>query len=59
MHAVNNIFAFLSLGFGLQGSVSEANVPILLVNIVSMVIPVVILIVLDKKYDWGLKTDVN
>lgn len=59
MHAVNNIFAFLSLGFGLQESAAGDGIADLLVNIVLMVIPIVILIVMDKKYDWGLKTDVN
>lgn len=59
MHAVNNILAFLSLGFGLQESVAGDSVIDLFVNIALMVIPIVILLLLDKKYDWGLKTDVN
>ena len=59
MHAVNNILAFLTLGFGLQESVAGDSVVGLFINIASMVIPIAILLLLDKKYDWGLKTDVN
>lgn len=60
MHAANNIFAFLTVGFGLQESISGDSSAIgLLINLVLMITPVVILIILDKKYDWGLKTDVN
>lgn len=59
MHAVNNMFVSIALGLGLQGSAAGDSISELLVNIVLMVIPIVILIVLDKKYDWGLKTDVN
>ena len=59
MHAANNIFAFLTLGFGLQESIAGSGITELLINIVTMVIPIVIIIALDKKYGWGLKTDVN
>ena len=59
MHAVNNILAFLTLGFGLQENVAGDSVVGLFINIASMVIPIAILLLLDKKYDWGLKTDVN
>lgn len=59
MHAINNIFAFFSIGFGLQDSVAGTSIFELFLNIAMMVIPIVILILLDKKYGWGLKTDVN
>ena len=55
MHAVNNIFAFLSIGFGLQESVAGDSVFELFESIALIVIPIVILILLDKKYDWGLR----
>ena len=58
MHASNNIFVALALGLGLQGSAGGNGISEL-VTIVLTVIPIVILIALDKKYDWGLKADVD
>ena len=50
MHAVNNIASFLAIGFGLQqGAGGNSSDPIaLLVNVAIVVIPVIIIIVLDK-----------
>ena len=50
MHAVNNIASFLAIGFGLQqGAGRNSSDPIaLLVNVAIVVIPVIIIIVLDK-----------
>ena len=58
LHASNNIFVALALGLGLQGSAGGDGISDLL-TIVLTVIPIVILIALDKKYDWGLKADVD
>lgn len=50
MHAVNNIASFLAIGFGLQqGAGGNASNPIaFLINVAIVVIPVVIVLVLDK-----------
>ena len=50
MHAVNNIASFLAIGFGLQqGAGGNGSDPIaLLINVVIVVIPVIIVLVLDK-----------
>ncbi len=59
MHATNNMFVSIALGLGLQGSAAGDGISELILNIVLMVIPIVILLALDKKYDWGLKADVD
>ena len=50
MHAVNNIASFLAIGFGLQqGAGSNASNPIaFLMNVAIVVIPVVVVLLLDK-----------
>ena len=50
MHAVNNIASFLAIGFGLQqGAGGNSSDPIaFLINVAIVVIPVVIVLVLDK-----------
>ncbi|WP_405290355.1 CPBP family intramembrane glutamic endopeptidase [Methanobrevibacter sp.] len=59
MHALNNIYAFLLMGFGLQNGASDAGALGLFGEIAMVIIPVVIIIILDKKFNWGLETDVN
>ncbi len=59
MHAVNNILAFLSIGLGLQESVAGDGVVELIANIILLVIPIGIVILLDKKYNWFDSKDVN
>jgi membrane protease YdiL (CAAX protease family) len=50
MHSVNNIAAFIAIGFGLQqGAGGNASDPIaLLINVAVVVIPAIIVIILDK-----------
>ena len=50
MHSVNNIAAFIAIGFGLQqGAGGNASDPIaLLINVAVVVIPAIIIIILDK-----------
>ncbi len=60
MHAMNNIVVFLLMGFGIQSGLDDGGGVLgLLGNIAMILIPIAILIILDKKYDWGLKGDVN
>ena len=51
MHAVNNIFSFLAIGLGLQQGAAGSTPQAFLVNFVLLVIPIIILIVLDKKFN--------
>ncbi len=50
MHAVNNIFSFLAIGLGIQQGVGGAGLdPIaFIMNLVIMLIPIIIVLVLDK-----------
>ena len=51
MHAVNNIFSFLAIGLGLQQGAAESTPQAFLVNFVLLVIPIIILLILDKKFN--------
>ena len=51
MHAVNNMFAFLAIGTGLQQSTSPNSVNSFVMNLVLLVIPIIIIIALDKKFN--------
>ena len=59
MHAAHNIVVFLSMGLGIQNGLTDNGSFGFLGNIAMIVIPMVILLILDKKYDWGLEGDVN
>lgn len=59
MHALHNIIVFLSIGLGFQNSLSDISAFGVIGNIAMMLIPIVILIILDKKFNWGLQGDVN
>lgn len=50
MHAVNNIFSFLAIGLGLQQGVgaNTSDATTFLMNLAMVVIPVIIILVLDK-----------
>ena len=52
MHAVNNMFAFLALGLGLQQTESPNEVFSFVMNLVLLVIPIIIIFVLDKKFNF-------
>lgn len=52
MHAVNNMFAFLSMGLGLQQAVAPSDASAVLINLVLLVIPIIIVLALDKKFNW-------
>ena len=53
MHAVNNIFAFLAIGLGIQQSAAGGSSIISFVmNLVLLLVPILIIIVLDKKFNW-------
>lgn len=56
MHAVNNIFAFLAIGLGFQQQAGESSPFSFVMNLVLLVIPIIIIILLDKKFNlFGLK----
>lgn len=50
MHAVNNIFSFLAIGLGIQQGVAGAgiNATSFIMNLVILLIPIIIILVLDK-----------
>ena len=50
MHAVNNIFSFLAIGFGIQQGAAGSGIDpsAFIMNFVIMIIPVIIILVLDK-----------
>ena len=52
MHAVNNTFSFLALGIGLQQTVSPNSAIDFVMNLVFLVIPIIIVFALDKKFNW-------
>ena len=52
MHAVNNIFSFLAIGFGLQQGTSGNSPDVLFTNLVLLAIPIIIVLVLDKKFGF-------
>ena len=52
MHAVNNTFSFLALGLGLQQTVSSNSAFDFVMNLVFLVIPIIIVFALDKKFNW-------
>ena len=51
MHAVNNTFSFLALGLGLQQTVSSNSAFDFVMNLVFLVIPIIIVFALDKKFN--------
>ena len=51
MHAVNNTFSFLALGVGLQQTVSSNSAVDFLMNLVFLIIPIIIVFALDKKFN--------
>ncbi|MBQ1781384.1 MAG: CPBP family intramembrane metalloprotease [Methanobrevibacter sp.] len=56
MHAVNNIFAFLAMAVGLQQGAAESSLFAFVMNLVVLIIPIIIVIALDKKFNlFGLK----
>lgn len=56
MHAVNNIFAFLAIGLGIQQQAAPSSEFSFLINFVLTTIPIIIIIALDKKFNlFGLK----
>ena len=52
MHAVNNTFSFLALGIGLQQTVSSNSAFDFVMNLVFLIIPIIIIFALDKKFNW-------
>lgn len=52
MHAVNNTFSFLALGLGLQQTVSSNSAFDFVMNLVFLIIPIIIIFALDKKFNW-------
>ena len=52
MHAVNNTFSFLALGMGLQQTASPNSAIDFVMNLVFLVIPIIIVFALDKKFNW-------
>ena len=52
MHAANNTFSFLALGAGLQQTVSPNSAIDFVMNLVFLVIPIIIVFALDKKFNW-------
>ena len=56
MHAVNNIFAFLAMAVGLQQGAAESSLFAFVMNLVVLIIPIIIVIAVDKKFNlFGLK----
>ena len=51
MHAVNNTFSFLALGLGLQQTVSSNSAFDFVMNLVFLIIPIIIIFALDKKFN--------
>ena len=51
MHAVNNTFSFLALGLGLQQTVSSNSTFDFVMNLVFLIIPIIIIFALDKKFN--------
>ena len=51
MHAVNNTFSFLALGIGLQQTVSPNSAIDFVMNLVFLIIPIIIIFALDKKFN--------
>lgn len=52
MHALNNISAFLAIGLGLQQGAAKSSVTTLIANLALILIPIIIILVLDKKFNW-------
>ena len=51
MHAVNNIFSFLAIALGLQARVTGISEISLLGNLLLLIVPIVIVLLLDKKFN--------
>ena len=51
MHAVNNIFSFLAIAMGLQARVTGISEISLLGNLLLLIVPIVIVLLLDKKFN--------
>lgn len=52
MHAVNNMFAFLSIGLGLQQAAAPSGAFAVVMNLVLLIVPIIIVLMLDKKFTW-------
>ena len=52
MHAVNNMFAFLAMGLGLQKAAVPGDASAVVINLVLLIIPIIIVLALDKKFNW-------
>ena len=60
MHAVNNIFSFLAIAMGIQGSAAGIDVISLLANLLLLAVPMIIVLLLDKKFNlFGLESTGN
>ena len=51
MHAVNNMFAFLAMGVGLQQAEAPNSAFTFLINLAFVIIPILIVFALDKKFN--------
>ena len=60
MHAVNNIFSFLAIALGLQARATGISEISLLGNLLLLVVPIVIVLLLDKKFNlFGVESTGN
>ncbi len=51
MHAVNNMMAFLAMALGLQQGLTPDGAFTFVINLVSVLIPIIIVVALDKKFN--------
>jgi len=46
------MFAFLSIGLGLQQAAAPSGAFAVVMNLVLLIVPIIIVLMLDKKFTW-------